>query len=328
MNICIALDKLIPAYLYGGTERVVVWLGRGLQEMGHTVNYLARKGSKLDFAPVRELDLSRPVEEQVPAGTDLVHMHSDLPWPQELPACMTRHGNTNRARTFHPNTIFVSRKHANNHGAEAFVHLGLDPREYGEPDFDAGADARWIFLGKAAWSVKNIRGTIAVARGAGHELDVLGGTRLNFKMGFRFTPDRHVHFHGMVGGEEKHRLMRRARGLLFPVLWDEPGATAVVESLYFGLPVLGTPYGCLPEQVTEDVGVLSNSLSELVEAARDYQKYDRRAIHEHWRSGFTYRDMAAKYAEYYERILEGEDLHPAPIQSPVVRQKKLFDWLP
>ncbi|MEJ2384373.1 MAG: hypothetical protein P8Y54_08235 [Xanthomonadales bacterium] len=207
---------------------------------------------------------------------------------------MTRHGNTNRARTFHPNTIFVSRKHANNHGAEAFVHLGLDPREYGEPDFEVHADARWIFLGKAAWSVKNIRGTIAVARGAGHELDVLGGTRLNFKMGFRFTPDRHVHFHGMVGGEEKHRLMRRARGLLFPVLWDEPGATAVVESLYFGLPVLGTPYGCL----------------------------------EHWRNGFTYTDMAGKYAGYYERILDGEDLHPAPIQSPVVRQKKLFDWRP
>ena len=328
MNICIALDKHIPAFLYGGTERVVVWLGRGLQEMGHTVSYLARKGSKLDFAPVHEFDTSRPVEWQVPKGTDLVHLHSDLPWPKELPACQTRHGNTNRARSFHPNTIFVSRKHANNHGAEAFVHLGLDPREYGDPDFEAVADARWIFLGKAAWSVKNIRGTIAVARGAGHELDVLGGTRLNFKMGFRFTPDRHVHFHGMVGGEEKHRLMRRARGLLFPVLWDEPGATAVVESLYFGLPVLGTPYGCLPEQVPADVGVLSNRLSELVEAAREWRRYDRRAIHDHWSRHFTYRHMAGKYVRYYERILDGEDLHPAPIDSPVVRQKKLYDWLP
>ena len=87
-------------------------------------------------------------------------------------------------------------------------------------------------------------------------------------------------------------------------------------------------YGCLPEQVTEEVGVLSNSLSELVRAAGDYAKYDRRAIHEHWRNGFTYTDMAAKYAGYYERILDGEDLHPQPIRSPVVRQKTLFDWLP
>ena len=137
MNICIALDKRIPAYLYGGTERVVVWLGRGLQEMGHTVSYLAAKGSELDFAEVRELDPARPIDAQLPKGTELVHLHSDLEWPRDVPACMTRHGNSNRARTFHPNTIFVSRKHANNHGAEAFVHLGLDPRQAG-----AGPPAR------------------------------------------------------------------------------------------------------------------------------------------------------------------------------------------
>jgi len=328
MKLCIVVDKVIPADRYGGTERVVTWLGRGLQEMGHEVAYLARKGSKLEFAPVDELDVTRSVESQAPFGTDLIHLHSDLEWPQDTPACMTRHGNTNVARTFHPNTIFVSRKHAEIHGARAFVNNGLDPRGYGEPAFEAGDDARWIFLGKAAWSVKNVRGAIDIARGAGHELDVLGGSRLNFKMGFRFTPDRHVHFHGMVGGEEKYRLMRRARGLLFPVLWHEPAGLAIIESMYFGLPVLATPYGSLPEHVTEEVGVLSNNLSELVEAARDHAKYDRRAIHEHWRRNFTHRHMAGKYATYYERILAGEDLHPAPIESPVVRQKKLFDWLP
>lgn len=328
MHVCIVVNAHIPAFLYGGTERVVVWLGRGLQEMGHEVSYLAPKGSRLDFAPVHELDAERPVEAQMPAGVDILHLHSDLEWPRETPFCMTRHGNTHFARTFHPNTIFCSSKHARNHGAEAFVHLGLDPREYGEPDFEARESARWIFLGKAAWKVKNLKGCVALTRSAGQQLDVLGGTRLNFKMGFRFTPDRHVHFHGMVGGEKKHRLMRAARGLLFPVLWDEPGATAVVESLYFGLPVLATPYGCLPEQVTPEVGVLSNSESELAEAARQAGRYDRRAIHEHWKNHFTYRHMAGKYAGYYERILDGETLHPAPIESPVVRRKNLFEWRP
>ena len=132
----------------------------------------------------------------------------------------------------------------------------------------------------------------------------------------------------MVGGEEKYRLMRRARGLLFPVLWHEPAGLAIIESMYFGLPVLATPYGSLPEHVTAEVGVLSNRLSVLVEAAREHAKYDRRAIHEHWKRNFTYMHMARKYAQYYERILDGEDLHPAPVQSPVVREKKLFDWLP
>ena len=122
---------------------------------------------------------------------------------------------------------------------------------------------------------------------------------------------------GVAGSGERGTDQGRpyeARGNPVVVALDELGQT-------FGGPAA-------PEQVTEEVGVLSNSLSELVRAAGDHAKYDRRAIHEHWRIGFSYTDMAGKYAAYYERILDGEDLHPAPIQSPVVRQKKLFDWRP
>jgi glycosyltransferase involved in cell wall biosynthesis len=176
-------------------------------------------------------------------------MHSELAFPQSKPFCLTIHGNTNQAREFHENTIFCSQKHAQNHGAQAFVHLGLDPREYGSPNFHVNTNSRFIFLGKAAWKLKNVKGAISVAKKSGAEIDVLGGTRLNFKMGFRLTLDRAAHFHGMVGGAEKYNLMRNAKGLIFPVLWDEPGATAVIESLYFGLPVFATPYGCLVEQV-------------------------------------------------------------------------------
>lgn len=50
--------------------------------------------------------------------------------------------------------------------------------------------------------VKNVRGAIQVA-GADVEIDILGGDRINFKRGFRWTLTRKAHFHGMVGGEEK-----------------------------------------------------------------------------------------------------------------------------
>ena len=56
--------------------------------------------------------------------------------------------------------------------------------------------------------------------------------------------------------------------MIFPVRWHEPFGLAIVESLYFGCPVFGTPYGSLPEIVAPDVGVLSARASDLAEAVR------------------------------------------------------------
>lgn len=179
------------------------------------------------------------------------------------------------------NTIFVSRRHAEIHNAEAFVHHGLHPREFGPVDTLRSGKA-FVFFGNAAWGVKNVRGAIRVARAAGAPIDVLGGKRLNFSMGFRLTLDRNARFHGMVGGERKSCFLRQARGLIHPVLWDEPGAAAAVESLYFGVPVFGTPYGCLPELVPPHVGHLSAHEGELAEAAARAGQHDRRAIHAWW----------------------------------------------
>jgi glycosyltransferase involved in cell wall biosynthesis len=328
VRICLVTDAVIPVFLYGGTERVLVCLGRALRALGHEVTFLAGAGSRCDFAPLATLDPRRPLDAQVPAGTDLVHVHTPaVPMPEAWPACLTVYGNTSAPYTFPPNTVFVSERHARCHNARAFVHLGVDDTEYGPPRLDGVGD-RFVFLGKAAWRLKNVRGAIRVARGAGRPLDVLGGTRLNFRMGFRLTLDRNARFHGMVGGERKNALLRGARGLLFPVLWEEPGATAVVESLYFGLPVFGTPYGCLPELVPSLAGALSDSESALIAAAAEADRYDRRAIHAWWREHLSARRMAEKYVVYYERILSGEPLHPGPIPAPAVKRTALHPWRP
>lgn len=325
MKICIVVNSLIPALEYGGIERVVVWLGRGLKELGHQPIFLAKPTSRLDFAEVLPLDVSKSLDSQIPQDTNIVHIHGDIAAPENYPYCYTNHGNARNWQTFDRNTIFCSFKHATNHGGEAFVHLGLDPREYGSPNFENRESAPLIFLGKAAWRLKNVRGAISVARKASKKIDILGGSRLNFKMGFRCTFDLHANFHGMVGGEKKNKLIRESSGLVFPVLWHEPGATAVIESLYFGKPVFATPYGCLPELVAPHVGALSNVESVLGEAAKDASSYDCREIHHWWSQNFTYKHMTAKYLSYYENILDGQSLHAAPLQSPPVRTK-LLDW--
>lgn len=328
MHIGIIVDASLPPQRYGGTERVVIWLGRALSELGHKVTYFAKAGSTIGFADLQPL--SGPISAQTAKslGIDIFHVHTGaLPEESGVPFCITMHGNSRAPQTLHPNTIFVSADHARNHNASAFVHNGMDGRDYPAPDLQP-ATGNFTFLAKAAWRVKNVKGAISVARKAGAPIDILGGTRLNLKMGFRLTLDPRAHFHGMVDDAEKAKFLRPSRGLIFPVLWSEPFGVAVAEAMFFGVPVFATPYGSLPELVTPETGHLSASASELAEAARNASRYDRRAIHAHWQRHFTAQQMALKYLDYYQRILDGETLHDGPINAPATRTSQLMPWLP
>ena len=118
-------------------------------------------------------------------------------------------------------------------------------------------------------------------------------------MGIRVTLDPRVLFEGMVGGEQKSRLINGSKALLFPVRWNEPFGLAVVESLYFGCPVFGTPYGSLPELVTPEFGFLSNKQSELVEALSHVEEYYRLKCHEYICDNFTSVHMAQNFLPWY-----------------------------
>jgi glycosyltransferase involved in cell wall biosynthesis len=131
-------------------------------------------------------------------------------------------------------------------------------------------------------------------------------------MGFRLTLSPRVKFHGWVGAEEKRRLLPGSRGMIFPVRWNEPFGLAIVESLYYGCPVFGTPYGSLPELVLPEYGVLSASAAELAEAVRGASRFDPRACHAYAVDRFGARAMADGYLNVYERVAAGEPLHAEP----------------
>jgi len=117
---------------------------------------------------------------------------------------------------------------------------------------------------------------------------------------------------GMLGGEAKNKALNRAKALVFPVLWNEPFGLAVIEAMYFGCPVLATPYGSLPELVNEQVGVLSDQADVLIEAAKHLDQFDRRACHDHVLAHFTAQLMTDNYLELYEKVMRGHSLNPKP----------------
>lgn len=121
-----------------------------------------------------------------------------------------------------------------------------------------------------------------------------------------------VRWIGTVAGRERDDILAGARASLFPLRWEEPGGTAVVESLALGTPVVATARGCLPELIEHGrTGLLTDDeedLGELVLAASLLAPDECRreaAIR------FTPAKMAEQYLGLYERISQ---LAPARLQ--------------
>jgi glycosyltransferase involved in cell wall biosynthesis len=324
MNILLALPAVLPATTYGGTERAIWYLGKELAKLGHKVTFLVNQGSTCDFAKVLIYTSQEPLAKQIPPDMDLVHLLFTPTEEVGKPYLVTIHGNTNDTREFDRNAVFVSRNHANRFNSDTFVYNGMDWEDYGKVDL-AGKREYFHFLGKAAWRVKNVKGAIRVTVKAGERLKVLGGSRLNLKMGFRLTLHPKVSFAGMVGGAEKNRLLQGSKGLVFPVLWHEPFGIALTESLFFGCPVFGTPYGSLPELIPAEVGFLSNKTADLVEEIKNAGSYSRKVCHEYAVEGFNSRVMTLRYLELYQKVLQGEYLNPV---KPRLKQVQTEKFLP
>jgi glycosyltransferase involved in cell wall biosynthesis len=115
-----------------------------------------------------------------------------------------------------------------------------------------------------------------------------------------------VRWIGTVAGRERDSLVASARVALFPLQWEEPGGTAVVEALALGTPVVGLSRGCLPELVEPGrTGWLAKSpedLPALIQAAR---RIDPRECREQAARRFTPAVMAARYADLYEQLISG-----------------------
>jgi glycosyltransferase involved in cell wall biosynthesis len=297
MHVALYVHSVLPVRGYGGTQRVVVWLARGLAELGHQVTLLALPGSGVREARLVPLDpkLSRRPEYDisalVPASADILHAHTPLIRPPQHPHVFTLHGNLRHGVTPPQTSIFLSGDHARRHGGTSFVYNGVDPADY---VFQPNKAAYDLFLGRLH-SVKGYRWAIEGAKRSGKRLIVAGGWRPSLRPALRFA--------GSVDGQRKAALLARAECLWMPALWDEPFGLTLVEALVSGTPVLGTRRGALPEIVSPEVGALGNSLEQLVELRSTVGRCraeDCRSRAERW---FSHRTMAQEYVRMYQHYL-------------------------
>jgi len=141
-----------------------------------------------------------------------------------------------------------------------------------------------------------------------------------------FLDDPKIEKIGMVTTRRRAELLGRAKGLLFPIKWEEPFGLVMIEAMACGTPVIAYNRGSVSEIVKDGVtGFIIDSDNEnrpgrgnwvikkqgiegLVEAIKRIGEIDRAACKKHVEKHFTVEKMVTSYEEVYQKILVDKKL--------------------
>src|SRR5690348_266209 len=114
----------------------------------------------------------------------------------------------------------------------------------------AGTRTRFILLTRLTVE-KGVRVALAamaqVPRRLGIELTIAGKGPLEEEVRAAAARDPRIRFIGFIEGEEKYRALTQAGYLFLPSLWYENAPVAIIEAAAYGLGVIGSAIGGIPE---------------------------------------------------------------------------------
>ena len=329
-----ALGTPPPNKGYSGIERAAAWLVKGLTELGHEVDLMARSDS---MVPERGTLFGIKDEKEIPElvkrlDVSGIKYSAVLDWTHDkhLSMCGRDYPLINTFSVMAItgsglNPVCISHGQAKgpnfrDHETKV-IHYGLDLSEY--PLYTGPRDDYLLYLGQLI-DGKRIEWACEVALKTGRPLRIHGpgwGRKEYHDMlrDYEAKSNGLIRILGEIGGQEKIETLQKAFALIHPVggmdtgggQWVEAGAIVCLESLAVGTPVLTSRNGCLPEylDVSIDgfrVGFAVDSLQEMIEAVTsgaietlcDSERCRRRAEY------FTYSRMAREYADL-ARLVSG-----------------------
>ena len=319
MKVAIYSPTKIPPDNYGGTERVIWWLIKGLHELGVEVYLMAPQGSYHPFA--KEVIFTDPPEGDpsltpvyldhiIPADVHVLHIHHLSILKYSIPVVKTFHGIPKPCVRYLVDefTCFLSQSHRVVSGfpRNPFVYNGLDPSEF---HFSKSKDNYLLFLSKLDRPEKGLGLAIEVAKKAGVKLVIAGNyTNENFYRDFlKPRLSKNITYVGPVKGEIKKELLSKARALIFPTLWPEPFGLVAIEAMVSGTPVVTTYMGAMPEVVVHGkTGFLCGSFEDMVNAIGMVDDIDPDVCRSWVLSRFTHRRMASGYFRIYRKLTKSD----------------------
>lgn len=330
----------VPPAKYGGTERIIYYLIKGLNELGHEPILVGPGDSEADcpivptvekaiYFPLKKADKRayKKVEQSALRKTttaissvlgevDILHSHgADLLKFKNYPNLTTLHGKI----IFEHIPYYLKRHSLNFAGIshnqtrvlKAFnytgvVYNGLDPDEF---TFKKRPQNYLCWIGRFDRE-KNPHLAIKLAVSLGIKIKVAG--KIDYLGDGYFQEEVEpllknplVEYLGEIDLAQKNELLRNAKVNLHPTGFREPFGLTVLEAAYCGTPTLAINRGAMSELVRHSkTGMLVEDFEEGYEYIKICYAMNRQYISRRARRRFNYLRMAKGYINLYEKIID------------------------
>lgn len=340
LRIALTVDPEIPVppRFYGGIERIVDMLVRGLLQRGHEVVLFANPASTVacELAPypgrksqskadtiANMWHVCRAIQR---GHFDVVHSFSRLAYllpllPLSIPKIMSYQ------RAITPRSVWLgnllSRGSLTFTGCGAHliepwrsrpnfrvIYNGVPLEKYRSVRCLDANHAPLIYLGRIE-EIKGVHLAIEVAQRSGRSLLIAGNVpreqhhRRYFAERIQPKIDgESVVYVGEVDDAQKNQFLGRAAAMLMPLMWEEPFGIVMTEALACGTPVIGLRRGSLPEIVEDGVnGFVCDSVAAMVAAVGRLGEIDRGECRRVAEARFSDRVIVACYERLYMELV-------------------------
>ena len=115
---------------------------------------------------------------------------------------------------------------------------------------------------------------------------------------------KQIKYIGEVDLKQKNKLLKNAKTLLFPTIWEEPFGLVMIEAMATGTPVIGFKKGSVSEVIKNNkTGFVVEDDQEMVKAIKKIDKISRADCRKHIEDNFTIEKMVDGYEEVYQKII-------------------------
>ena len=329
----------VPPTKYGGTERVIFYLIKGLKELGHEPILLAPGDSRVDceLIPIVDKALHFPKKDspafrrhvatalkttdkilhKLASSVDIIHSHDfDMSPYQDCPHVTTIHGHIG----FEQLGYYHARKNVpyvtiSKNQQQACTHLNYVGVAYnGEDPADfpiVTKPQKYVcFIGRFDLD-KSPHLALQLALNSGIKIKMAGKIDLGgydyFKKEIKpYLNHQLVEFWGEVDSVKREELISKASCNIHPLMGRrEPFGLTVIEAAYCGTPTMAMNRSSMPELIKHGrTGYLVEDFIEGSHHLEEVFSLDRKRVARHARQTFNYRNMTKQYLQAYRKVMK------------------------
>lgn len=164
-----------------------------------------------------------------------------------------------------------------------------------------------LFLGRIA-PVKGILESIQVAQKSHIPLTIVAGMGSADREFYESEVESQIdgtfiRYIGSLNFTKKIEYLKKARCLLFPILWEEPFGLVMIEALACGTPVVAFRRGSVPEIIEDGVnGFIVDNVNEMAEAVEKVRQISPDKCRNSVEKRFSVEHMVNEYADLFKKI--------------------------